>query len=76
MESIFLGNIVIGPKFLLRQLGITGIEYDSIHDLKKLKLSEVKEKEKCYIKKQNEALTNRYSYEHIKAVYLNRLKEN
>lgn len=76
LESIFLGNIVIGPKFLLRQLGITGIEYDSIHDLKKLNLSEVKEKEKYYIKKQNEALTNRYSYEHIKAVYLNRLKEN
>ncbi|MGM8140304.1 hypothetical protein [Enterococcus italicus] len=75
LESIFLGNIVIGPKFLLRQLGIAGIEYDSIHDLEKLKLSEVKEEQKRYIKKQNKVLINQYSYEHIKDVYLNRLKK-
>ena len=76
LESIFLGNIVIGPKFLLQQLGIAGIEYESIRDLKNLKISKVKEERKHYIKKQNEAITNRYSYEYVKTVYMDRLKEN
>ena len=73
LESIYLGNIIIGPKFLLRQLKIAGIEYDSIKELRQLNLSKISNEKLQRIKKQNQELIENYSYERVKKTYLKSL---
>ena len=74
LESIFLGNIVIGPKFLLRQLGIAGIEYDSIDELQQIDLAKVTAGKIDAIKKNNKKLCEKYGYENVRATYINSLQ--
>lgn len=75
LESIFLDNIVIGPKFLLRQLGIAGIEYDSIDELQQFDLAKVAAEKIDAIKKNNKILCEKYGYENVRTTYINSLQQ-
>lgn len=74
LESIYLDNITIAPKFLLSQLGIAGIEYDSIQELQTLEIEKISEEKAEKIKCQNNRLREKYSYENIRKIYLDSLR--
>lgn len=76
LEAIFMRSIVIAPSFLLRQLGIAGIHYDSIEELKYLDLSKLDGERMKNIKKQNKELIEQYSYERVKKLYFTSLENN
>ena len=73
LESIFLGNIVIAPKFLLNQLGIAGIEYGSIQELGKFSINNISQERMQEIEDSNILLCEKYDYNNVRETYLNNL---
>lgn len=73
LESIFLGNIVIAPRFLLDQLEIAGIEYESIQELRNFSISNISQKKMQKIKESNILLCEKYDYNNVRKTYLNNL---
>lgn len=76
LEAIFLGAIVIGPKFLLEQLGVEGIEYTNIEELSSFKISNIDKNLIEKISLKNKKLIKQYSYENVKKTYLKWLEGN
>ena len=70
LEALFLGAIVIAPNFLLNHLGIAGIGYDLIDELDSLDLNRVNASLLQEIKENNQRILDEYSYEKIRAKYL------
>jgi hypothetical protein len=74
LESIFLGNIVIGPAFLLEQLQIPGIRYTNIEELRSFRIDLIGNNEINGYLTESQNILYKYNYNAIKKVYLNRLK--
>ena len=70
LESIFLGSTVIAPNFVLDFLGVNGIGYDKLEDLKKFKIDDISNERIIEISKKNENILEKYKISSIKEKYI------
>lgn len=75
LEAIFLGAIVIAPEFLLKHLGIEGISYGDIKELRKFDLTNISDEVVKKLKEFNSKVLEDYRFETIKKRYVWRLDE-
>lgn len=68
LEALFLDAVIIGPRFLLNEIGIAGITYNDINDLLEFDVKD-HEKEIDLVLKTNKSIKDRYSKEYVRMIY-------
>lgn len=68
LEALFLNALIIGPQFLLTELGISGITYKRIEELQSFNMLDHEETNKRILL-QNIGIKDRYSRDHVKNIY-------
>lgn len=74
LESVFLNNVVIAPNFMLEQLGIKGIGYEDIDELRSLDLNSYDDEYIEDILRQNTKIKIKYSYKSVRSTYMKALQ--
>ena len=68
LEAMFLDAVIIGPNFLLNEIGIAGIAYNDLNDLLEFDI-DAHEKENAIALELNKGIKDRYSKEYVRKQY-------